>query len=101
VNDHSILYTPFPIDGTLEPHWLAYADHICILADSKTELSVILNAFNDVMTKYGKTLSAEKTVTMWCWVCLYDTSKECSGDLLWNTGQLWYRFVTKLASVGC
>ena len=48
--------------------WLAYADHICILVESKTELSAILNVFIDVLTDYGMTLSAEKSfwVTLGC-----------------------------------
>jgi len=44
--------------------WLAYADDICILADSKAELSSILNIFNDVLTKFGMTLNAEKSFWM-------------------------------------
>ena len=38
--------------------WLAYADDICILAESKAELADTLNVFNDVLTEYGMTLSA-------------------------------------------
>ena len=41
--------------------WLAYADDICIHADSKAELSAVLSIFNNVLTKYGMTLSAEKS----------------------------------------
>jgi len=35
-----------------------------ILADSKAELSTILNIFNDDLTKFGMTLSAEKSFWM-------------------------------------
>ena len=50
--------------------WLAYADDICILADSKAELSAILNILNDVLAKFGMTLSAEKSfwMTLGCYV---------------------------------
>ena len=44
--------------------WLAYADDICILAESKAELADTLNVFNDVLTEYGMTLSAVKSFWM-------------------------------------
>jgi len=37
--------------GDILVRWLAYTDDICILADSKAELSAILNIFNNVLTK--------------------------------------------------
>jgi len=41
-----------------------YANDICELAESKTELAATLNVFNDVLTEYGMTLSAEKSFWM-------------------------------------
>ena len=46
--------------GDILLRWLTYADDICILAESKTQLSAILNIFNDVLTHYGIVLSVEK-----------------------------------------
>jgi len=39
-----------------------------LIYDSKAELSAIFNIFNDVLTKYGMTLSAEKSfwITLGC-----------------------------------
>ena len=50
--------------GDILVRWLAYADDICILAESKTELAATLNVFNDVLTEYGMMLSAEKSFWM-------------------------------------
>jgi len=56
--------------------WLAYADDICILAESKTELANILAVFNDVLAEYGTVLSAEKLLLMTLGCSVDQTGRE-------------------------
>jgi len=50
--------------GDILVRWLAYADDICILSESKTQLTAVLKVFNDVLTEYGMVVSAEKSFWM-------------------------------------
>ena len=60
--------------GDTLDRWLAYADDVCILAESKTELSAILIVFTDFLTDDGMVLSAEKSfwMTLGCSVDVSD-----------------------------
>ena len=60
--------------GDTLDRWLAYADDICIQAESETELSAILIVFTDFLTDDGMVLSAEKSfwMTLGCSVDVSD-----------------------------
>jgi len=49
--------------------------HSCLIV-VKAELSAILNIFNDVLTKYGMTLSAEKSSWMTLGCCIDELDRE-------------------------